>query len=131
VPALPELTCDDCTLEALGSLLHEQEYNRILVNGAEGTAFSIICGRYADQVIADLWCKGYTGEELKVHRKSRGREHVASPALSAAVAVQPEVLDRVAAVRELRENGFLARWFYSRPASILGHRDANCQPVPS
>jgi Protein of unknown function (DUF3987) len=61
---------------------------------------------------------------------SRGREAADHPALSAALAVQPDVIQGLAAEATLRTRGFLARFLYAIPPSLVGRRRVAPPPVP-
>jgi hypothetical protein len=131
VPAPPKFWCDDATPEALGSLMAEQG-GRILVASPEGTPFEIAKGRYSEKGKAsfEVYLKGHAGDDLRVHRKGRPEETVEQPALSAGLAVQPNVVAGLAAEATMRYRGFLARWLYSLPSSRVGLRKVAAAPVP-
>jgi hypothetical protein len=131
VPAAPQLWCDDETPESLGKLLAEQG-GRIFQASAEGTAFEIAKGRYAEQGRAnfEIYLKAHAGDPLRVGRVSRGRDIVDRPALSLALAVQPDVIRGLAEHAGMRGRGFLARFLYSLPASLVGRRKIKPAPVP-
>lgn len=62
--------------------------------------------------------------------KQHGRLLAASPALTCAYSPQPCVLEGLGATPELRGRGFLARWFFSLPASAVGYRKVRSDPIP-
>jgi hypothetical protein len=131
VPESPRLYCDDETPESLGKLVAEQG-GRMLQASPEGTAFEIAKGRYSDQGRAnfDVYLKGHAGDPLRVGRVSRGRDVVDDPALSVALAVQPDVVRGLAEHTTMKTRGFLARFLYSLPLSLVGRRKPKPQPVP-
>jgi replicative DNA helicase len=129
VPPIPRLVADDVTPEAAASLLAEQG-GRLAIISAEGGIFDIIAGRYSRSIPnMDLWLKGHSGDPLKVDRKGRPPEYVRRPALTLGLMIQPAVLDAIAANREFRGRGFLARILYARPVSKVGGRKIAPQPV--
>jgi hypothetical protein len=128
VPNLPQFVCDDCTPERLSSLLAVHN-GRMLQAAAEGTAFEIAKGRYSETANFDVYLKGHAGDALRVDRVSRGREFVESPALSMALAVQPDVLRGLAEQATMRGRGFLARFLYCLPRSMVGARQIAPRPV--
>jgi hypothetical protein len=131
VPDRPLLLCDDETPENLTRLL--TTYGRVLQAGPEGTAFEIIKGRYSDRGTAgnfDVYLKGHSGDPLRVGRVTRGREGVDDPALSVALTVQPDVIRGLAEQADLTGRGFLARWLYGVPVSLVGRRKVQPDPVP-
>ena len=129
VPAEPELICDDVTPEKLGQLLCKQG-GKILQAGPEGTAFEIAKGRYSEQANFDVYLKGHAGDPLRNGRMSREREAVDNPALSVALAVQPDVIRGLATDATLKTRGFLARFLYAIPASLVGRRKVAPRAVP-
>src|SRR5262249_11991969 len=121
--------CDDVTPEALGKLLAEQD-GRMLQAAPEGTAFEIAKGRYSETANFDVYLKGHSGDPLRSNRISRGRGDIATPALSLARAVQPDVLRGLVEESSMRGRGFLARFLYSIPFSKMGDRTIKPTPVP-
>jgi hypothetical protein len=128
VPPTPQFVCDDITPERLTSLLIRQG-GRMLQAAAEGTAFEIIKGRYSETANYDIYLKGHSGDPLRVDRTGRDGERDDRPALSVAVAVQPDVLRGLAENASMRGRGFLARWLYSIPRSLVGSRRIAPPPV--
>jgi hypothetical protein len=131
VPPLPRLFCDDETPESLAKLLADQG-GRILQASAEGTAFEIAKGRYSEKGRAnfDVYLKGHSGDPLRVGRVSRGRDTVNQPALSVALAVQPDVINGLAEQSSMKGRGLLARFLYGLPQSRVGSRRIKPPPVP-
>jgi hypothetical protein len=130
VPELPQLYCDDETPENLAKLL-ALHGGRMLQASAEGTAFEIVKGRYSETPNFDVYLKGHAGDPMRVGRVSRGSDTVDNPALSAALAVQPDVIRGLADHASMRGRGFLARWLYSMPVSRVGRRSVAAAPVPA
>jgi hypothetical protein len=128
VPVPPQFFCDDATPEKLSNLLAEQG-GRMLQASAEGTAFEIAKGRYSEAANFDVYLKGHSGDPLRVARVGRAGENVHQPALSVALAVQPEVIRGLAGQASMRGRGFLARFLYSLPASLVGRRKV--APAPA
>jgi len=121
VPEEPQCYCADITPEKLGGLLARQG-GRMLLASAEGTAFEIAKGKYSDTANFDVYLKGHAGDPLPIDRVSRDNDDVDRPALSCALAVQPDVIRGLAEQASMRGRGFLARWFYSIPVSLEGTR---------
>src|ERR1700730_15101113 len=128
IPAIPRLVADDTTPEAAASLLAEQG-GRLAVILAEGGIFDIIAGRYSKAVNLDLWLKVHAGDPMKVDHKGRPPEYIRRPVLTLGLMIQPAVLSTIAANREFRGRGFLARILYSYPVSKVGHRRIGAPPV--
>jgi DNA primase catalytic core len=129
VPDLPQLYCDDVTPEKLVNLLARQG-GRILQASAEGTAFEIAKGRYSETANFDVYLKGHAGDPLRSDRISRDSDHTDQPALSVALAVQPDILRGLGGQPSMRGRGFLARFLYALPTSQVGKRKTRPAPVP-
>ena len=130
VPVMPRLIADDVTPEASATLLAEQG-GRLAVLSAEGGIFSMLAGRYSGGVPSlEVFLKGHSGDMLRVDRKGRPPEHIAQPALTLGLCVQPEVLRTIAGMPGFRARGLLARILYSLPPNLVGHREIGTPPVP-
>jgi hypothetical protein len=129
VPAEPQFFCDDVTPEHLGQLIAQQG-GRMLQAAPEGTALEIAKGRYSETANFDVYLKGHAGDPLRVGRVSRARDTVDQPALSLALAVQPDVIRGLNEQASMRGRGFLARLLYSVPVSRVGSREIAPRPVP-
>jgi hypothetical protein len=129
VPDSPQLICDDITPEELARLLARQG-GRMLQASPEGTAFEIAKGRYSETANFDVYLKGHAGDPLCVNRVSREVNFVDSPALSLALAVQPDVISGLAERAAMRGRGFLARFLYSVPLSLVGRRQIAPAAMP-
>ena len=130
VPDEPQLFCDDVTPEKLVQLLVRQG-GRMLMAGAEGTAFEIAKGRYSEKANFDVYLKGHAGEPLRTGRVGRVSESVDMAALSCALAVQPDVIRGLAEQAIMKGRGFLARWLYSIPVSKVGSRTTAPAGMPA
>ena len=131
VPTVPRLLVDDVTPEKLAALMAEQG-GRLAVLSAEGGIFKAIAGRYSDKRAEslDLFLKGHSGDDLPIDRIGRPAKHLRSPALTLALAVQPEVLAGLAGEKGFRGTGLLARFAWACPVSTVGHRRIAPDPVP-
>jgi replicative DNA helicase len=94
--------------------------------------FDQMAGRYNQAAGPNLgvYLKGHAGDLLKVDRRGRPPEYVERPSLTIGLAVQPEVLRGLAGRPGFGGRGLLARFLYSLPASLVGHRQAGAPPVP-
>jgi len=129
VPSVPRLVADDVTVEAAATLLAEQG-GRLAVLSPEGGIFATLAGRYSGAPNLEVFLKGHSGDLLRVDRKGRPPEHIAAPALTLGLAVQPEVLTTIAGMPGFRGRGLLARILYSLPTSTLGRRRIGPPPPP-
>jgi replicative DNA helicase len=130
VPPVPRWLVDDATPEALAGLL--AVHGRIASLSAEGDVFDQMAGRYHPAAGPNLgvYLKGHAGDLLKVDRRGRPPEYVERPCLTIGLAVQPEVLRGLAGRPGFGGRGLLARFLYSLPESLVGHRQAGAPPVP-
>ena len=129
VPPVPRLLADDVTPEKLASLLAEHG-GRLAIISAEGGIFDIIAGRYSGNVPnLDVWLKGHSGDQIRVDRQGRPPEYIRRPALTVGLMMQPEVLRVIAAQRQFRGRGLLARFLYAMPRSKVGRRKTGAAPV--
>jgi hypothetical protein len=130
VPPVPRWLVDDATPEALAGLL--ATYGRIALLSPEGDVFDHMAGRYNQAAGPNLgvYLKGHAGDLLKVDRRGRPPEYVERPCLTIGLAIQPEVLQGLASRPGFRGRGLLARFLYSLPTSLVGHRQAGAPPVP-
>jgi len=131
VPAVPRLLADDVTSEKLEMLLAEQG-GRMAVFAAEGDVFDVLMGRYSSSSNPNIgvFNKAHPGETIRVDRVGRDTVIIDHPALTVGLAVQPAVVDGLAARKEFRGRGLLARFLYSLPLSTVGRRDVDPPPLP-
>jgi DNA polymerase-1 len=129
VPEPPQFMADDITPEDLGRLMAKQG-GKMLLASPEGTIFEIAKGRYGDTPKFEVFLKGHAGDDLRTNRISREPNFVPQAALSCGLAVQPDVIQGLDEVATLRARGFLARWLYSLPISLVGRRSIAGAPVP-
>ncbi|HEU4406245.1 MAG TPA: YfjI family protein [Polyangiaceae bacterium] len=130
-PVAPRLLASDATPEKIAQLLAEQG-GRLCVAEAEGTVFEVMAGRYSKTGASNLevFLKGHAGDTLRVDRLGREALFVARPALTMALAIQPDVLRSAAGRREFRARGMLARLLVALPASRVGTRTGDTPAVP-
>jgi len=77
-----------------------------------------------------VFLKGHAGDLLRVDRVGRAAEHIADPALTLGLAVQPEVLRDIARMPGFRGRGLLARILYAVPPNTVGRRRVGAPAVP-
>lgn len=128
----PKLIVDDCTPERLQSLLAEHG-GRIASMSAEGGVFDLMKGAYSKNGMPmfGVYLMGHAGDDIRVDRVGRPAEYVHKPAITMALAVQPEVLRGLSDQAAFRGRGLTARFIYSIPKSTLGFRDIAPPPVPA
>jgi hypothetical protein len=120
---------DDATPEVLAVLLSQQG-GRMLVTSDEGAAFEIAKGRYGEGPNFEVWLKSHSGSALRVDRIGRDPLTVKAPAITAVMAVQPDVIRGLADRDAMCKRGFPQRWLYGVPVEKVGHRDPDPPPAP-
>ncbi len=130
VPTEKRLFTTDATPEVLVPLMAANN-GRIAIIDAEGTSMRNIAGRYANTPNYDPLLSAHNGDPLLVDRKHGDPLSVAAPALTIALAVQPEVIRQLGGMEGGRACGLQARFWYSMPQSLLGRRQVNPPAVPS
>ncbi|WP_162795706.1 DUF3987 domain-containing protein [Nonomuraea lactucae] len=127
VPISPRLTADDVTPETAASILAEQG-GRLAILSAEGTYLEVVLGRYSNKPNLELLLKGHAGDRLQVDRRGR-EEFVERPALTIGLCIQPQLLQDVAASKQMHGRGALARFLFSIPPDLVGHRNVYDPPL--
>lgn len=129
-PTQPRILADDVTSEALAELLAEHG-GRIAVMSAEGGIFDTLAGRYSHGVPnLDVVLKGWSGEPVKIDRRSGPPRYIPAAHLVFSLAIQPSVLTDISRSREFRGRGLLARFLYALPPNNVGSRRVDTEPVP-
>ena len=130
IPSLPRLLADDTTPEAIPQLIADND-GRLCIASAEGGIFTTLRGRYSSGAVnIDTFLKGHAGDTLRVDRRNAEAIIVESPALSAALAVQPTVLTELVSQKEFRGRGLVARFLLSVPSPRVGTRTFDAPDLP-
>lgn len=126
------LTADNCTSEALTSLLADNE-EKISVISAEGGIFDILNGQYNSKSNAsiDTFLKAHNRDTIRVDRKGRESEYIDNPTMTVLLAVQDKVLEGFMLNDTFRGKGLTARFLYCNPISILGTRKFTTKAIPT
>lgn len=120
---------DDITPEALASKLLDNN-ERIGIFSAEGGIMDKLAGQYSNHFSnLDLVLKGYYGEEYTVDRVGRDGECLEHPLITFLLNVQPVTLLSMMENVQFRGRGFLARFLYSMPKSLVGNRIYNSPDI--
>jgi hypothetical protein len=130
VPAYPRLLAADATPEALTSLIAEQGGIIAVLSPEGGGVFDVLGGRYSQDKKPnfDVYLLGYDEESIRVDRQGRA-VRIPSPRITAVLTVQPDVIQGLAVHKEFEGRGFLGRWAYILPASLVGHRENTNRPL--
>jgi hypothetical protein len=128
VPVVPRLIIDDTTPEAVAVLLAAHE-ERLAILSTEADLFDMLLkGNASQRASMNVYLKAWSGDELRRDRKGgqdTGPEgtFLIRPLLTTSVTVQPAVLARVLTDPEMVSRGFAARFMFSMPDDLMGHRD--------
>lgn len=129
LPVAPRILADDVTAERLATLLMEHE-GRMAIISPEGDVFDLMGGRYSNNIPnISVYLKAHAGDMIKVDRQGRPPDFVADPALTMAIAPQPDVLRGLTSKPGFRGRGLLGRFLYSLPESPIGGRDTEAPPL--
>ena len=119
---IPRMIADDATPEALVDLMAKQG-GRLALISPEGGPFELMTGRYSDKANLDVYLKAFSADAIVVDRVGRGATAVPAPHLTIGLTVQPEVIRALSDHPELAGRGLTARFMYSVPVDMVGHRD--------
>jgi site-specific recombinase XerD len=97
----------------------------------EGGLFDLMAGLYSKGGLPQfgVYLMSHSGDDLITDRVSRKSVRVERPALTCAYAVQPQVVEGLAANAAFRGRGLLARFLYAVPQSWIGRRKIAPEPV--
>lgn len=125
MPPDGQMIADDATPEALAVLMADAG-GRMTIMSPEGQVFNAMAGAYVaqgDKVNMDVFLKGFSGESLRQNRVGRGSIDIDQAILTISVCTQPDMLEALADTPALAARGATARFMYSVPTSMVGHRD--------
>lgn len=111
----------DATQEGLGIRL-SQTGGRCTIVDAEGDWLDIMAGRYSTNPSMGVALKGWSAEPFDVTRAGRPDIHLPSITLSAALAVQPQVLQDLAQKPQALERGLIPRLLICQPPRMRSRR---------
>lgn len=133
IPAIlepPRLLADDATPEALGIILSKHD-ERIGIIEAEGGIFETLAGRYSNNVLnVDVVLKAWGGESCKIDRINRETIHLVNPIVTMVVTAQPGVILGLAGKKGFRDRGFIGRFLFIIPKSMVGKRRIKTPAIP-
>ena len=129
IPPVPRLFVDNCTSEALVSLLAAHKV--ISMYSSEAGIFSEMAGIYKNGAAnLDAFLKAHCGDTIRIDRKMREAEYVENPRLTMSLCIQPAMLEALKDVPSARGAGLLARFLFSLPPSMVGDRVADSPEIP-
>lgn len=127
-PTPPTVLTTETTTEGLAKLLVDNN-ERLLVAAPEADPLDVALGRYSRNPNLGLWLAGHAGDAYKTARITREGHTIQSPALSLNVAPQPGALKALFGDEQAQERGFIARFLFSLPTSMLGFRDLDSPDI--
>jgi len=127
VPVKTQLWCQDITPEKLGAIMASQG-EKMTILSAEGGVLDH--GRYnAGTPNIDIYLQSHAGDAVRVDRGSREQISMDCPTLTLGLCPQPSILTDLAEKPVFRGRGFLARFLYVLPTTLMGYRQFNAAPV--
>ncbi|MDP6117922.1 MAG: YfjI family protein [Planctomycetota bacterium] len=132
LPSMPQFITNDATPESLASLM-QANHGRIALTSPEGgEVFGMMNGRYSSngQPNIDNYLKSHAGEPIDVSRQLF-RRNIRYPALTIGITIQPVDLQRLMGNEYFKGRGLIARFLYSMPKSIVGHRVYEAPEIPT
>lgn len=117
------LIAEDCTSEALTSLLADNQGRISLISAEGGGLFNIFAGKYSNNNVSiETILKAHNGDPIRIDRKGRETEYVNNPTISMLLAIQENVLEGLMLNEVFRDRGLNARILYCKPKSTIGTR---------
>ncbi|GFH38880.1 DUF3987 domain-containing protein [Streptomyces pacificus] len=125
-----QLIADDTTPEAATDVIAEQG-ERLAVLSTESSFLGNVGGRYSKNANPEIVLKAWSHEPHAVNRKSGRTLLLERPNLSLGLAVQPGFLTGMGETGDVFEaRGLMARFIFSMPASRVGERVYDTDPIP-
>lgn len=129
-PKPPSMVASEATTEAIADLLVDNN-ERGMLAAAEGDAIDVMMGRYSQgKPNFGLWLSGHAGDSYEIRRRMRPTIRLERPALTVALAIQPEAAKDLVSSKAAAGRGVLGRFFFSCPQSKVGYRDLQPPPIP-
>ncbi len=129
MPTYPQLWTSDITSEHLGTLMAQNDEAMSILSD-EGGIFDIIGGLYSNgRANIDLLLQSHSGGPVRVDRGSKPPIFLKLALTSMGITVQPEVIKRVCKNKTFRGRGLLGRFLYVMPASNIGFRTLDEDPM--
>lgn len=117
------LIAEDCTSEALTSLLANNQGRISLISAEGGGLFNIFAGKYSNNNVSiETILKAHNGDPIRIDRKGRETEYINNPTISMLLAIQENVLEGLMLNEVFRDRGLNARILYCKPKSTVGTR---------
>lgn len=125
-----QLIADDTTPEAATDVIAEQG-ERLAVLSTESSFLGNVGGRYSKNANPEIVLKAWSHEPHAVNRKSGRPLLIERPNLTLGLAVQPGFLTGMGETGDVFEaRGLMARFVFSMPASRVGERVYDTDPIP-
>ena len=124
------LLADDITLESLANKLYENNEKLSIIED-EGGLFDIIAGQYSNKKSTNIntILKAHDGGGIRIDRKNGETIHVEKALLTLCIATQYKVLKGLFENDQFTGRGFVQRFLFSKPRSMLGWRAPDGKPM--
>ena len=117
-PVLKHFTTQDATLEGLNSTMRNNN-NTMCYNPDELDSFLQSISRYKSSSDAGQYLSMYSNQPVSIHRAGKEPVFIETPILSIYGTIQPEILKKNVAKFNLVDCGFLQRFLFVYPESII------------
>ncbi|MEW2177170.1 YfjI family protein [Streptomyces sp. NPDC005406] len=125
-----QLIADDTTPEAAADLIAQQG-ERLAILSTESSFLGNVGGRYSKNANPEIVLKAWSHEPHAVNRKSGQPLLLERPNLTLGLAVQPGFLTGMGETGDVfQARGLMARFIFSMPASRVGDRVYDTDPIP-
>jgi hypothetical protein len=131
IPPAPALLTDDITPERLVMAMADQGGCIALASEEGSGILEIAAGRYSKngEPQLEVFLKAHDGGSIRVDRVGRPSVLVPRPALTMLLPVQPSVLRKFRKRPEFRERGFIGRFLFALPETMVGMRPYSNRPM--
>ena len=126
----PRLMLNDCTPEQVAVLLNQHGERISFLDSEADSLFAIMAGRYSDSPKLDIYLKSYSGDSIRVDRRSGSPISLSHPLLTLGIAPQPGLLQDLAKNSGMVKRGLISRFIFAIPQSRLGYRTLVPKEIP-
>jgi hypothetical protein len=123
-----KLTGADTTPEKLAEMMFTEKGSFSLISAEGGELFENI-GRYSDKGGLEIYLKAYSGDAIRVDRKSGDSIAIDSPSLNIVAPCQSIVIEQLFRDKEKSGRGFLTRFLYVKCPTLAGGRSPDGKEI--
>lgn len=131
--AEPCLIAEDVTIEKLAVLLEQNRERMALISADAGAVVDNMLGRRNALKRPDdnMMVKAFSGDPVKVHRKTQPSVSLSKPLMNVLMLVQPDKVTSLMSERQLVEGGLMPRFLFAHIPTIPDYLDAEVAEIPS